>query len=71
MENADIQTLHGEWQSAVRAHEAMIRNGKMSGLSSAELDELGRAYILRIDAAFRRLKEAEAQQADLACTLFR
>lgn len=71
MEKANIQTLHDEWQTAVRAHEAMIRQGRMSGLSAKELDELGRGYLLRIDVAFVKLKHAEAEQQAPALSLFR
>lgn len=66
MENANIQALYGEWQAAVAAHAGLFREGKMSGLTAAEIDELGRAYVLRIDAAYARLKQAEATQAAAA-----
>lgn len=66
MENANIQALYGEWQSAVAAHAGLFREGKMSGLTAAEIDELGRVYVLRIDAAYARLKQAEAMQAAVA-----
>jgi hypothetical protein len=69
MENTSIQALHAEWQSAVVAHASLIRDAKRSGLTPDEIDELGRTYVLRIDAAFARLKEAEAQisVASLLC----
>lgn len=69
MGNANIEALHLEWQSAVSAHESMVRTGRMSGLSGQELDELGRAYVLRIDAAFVRLKQAEAEQSRLTAPI--
>jgi hypothetical protein len=62
MANANVQSLHDEWQSAVQAHAAMISAGRSSGLTAGELDELARGYLLRIDAAFMRLKQAEAQE---------
>ena len=62
MGNANIQTLHDEWRSAVRAHAALISAGRMSGLTALELDEVARPYVLRIDAAFLKLKRAEEQQ---------
>jgi hypothetical protein len=71
MAQANIQTLHDEWQSAVEAHAAMIRAGKASGLTARELDDLGRAYLLRIDAAFMRLKQAEEEQQPLTLALFK
>lgn len=36
----------------------------MRGLTSQEIEEIGHAYVLRIDVAYARLKQAEAQQAD-------
>jgi hypothetical protein len=71
MANANIQTLHNEWRDAVEAHAAMIRAGKLNGLTAHELDELGRGYVLRIDAAFLRLKQAEAEQQPLTPALSR
>lgn len=66
MENANIQAFYAEWQAAVAAHASLVRDAKMSGLTAAEIDELGRVYALRIDAAFARLKQAEASQAAVA-----
>lgn len=63
MESANIQQLHDEWQSAVRAHVNLFREGRMRRLTNAEIEEIGRIYLLRIDAAYARLKEAEAQEA--------
>jgi hypothetical protein len=63
MEGANIQNLFSEWQAAVRAHESLVRDGKMRGLTMAEIEEIGCAYVLRIDAAFARLKQAESQRA--------
>jgi hypothetical protein len=60
MDSTNIKDLYDEWQSAVAAHAMLCRDGKMSGLTAEEIDELSRAYILRIDAAFARLKQAEA-----------
>jgi hypothetical protein len=62
MEGANIQNLYNDWQSAVRAHDALVRDGRMRGLTMAEIDEIGCAYMLRIDAAFARLKQAELQR---------
>lgn len=71
MANANIRTLYEQWQSAVEAHSEMMRTGKMSGLTARELDELGQAYVLRIDAAFARLKQAEAEPQPLTPALFK
>jgi len=63
MESANIQTLYDEWQSAVRAHVNLFREARMRGLTTAEIEEIAPAYVLRIDAAYARLKEAEAREA--------
>jgi hypothetical protein len=66
MENTSIQALYAEWQSAVVAHANLFREGRRSGLTQEEIDELGRSYVMRIDAAFARLKHAEAEQSRVA-----
>lgn len=66
MESPNIQDLYAKWQREVRAHMNLIRDGRMRGLTSSESDDIGHAYLLRIDAAFARLKQAEAQQAEAA-----
>jgi hypothetical protein len=71
MAHANIENLHHEWQSAVEAHAAMIRAGKISGLTARELDEVGQVYVLRIDAAFARLKQAEAECEPLTPSLWK
>lgn len=63
MDSANVQDLYNEWQSAVRAHEGLVRDGRMRGLTMAEIEEIGTIYVLRIDTAFTRLKNVEAQQA--------
>ncbi|HEX3683468.1 MAG TPA: hypothetical protein VHU83_13105 [Bryobacteraceae bacterium] len=69
MEGANIQNLYDEWQRAVRAHVNLVRDGKMRGLASSEIDNIGHAYVLRIDAAYARLKHAEEQQTEAALSL--
>jgi hypothetical protein len=69
MESANIQDLYDEWQRAVRAHVNLVRDGKMRGLTSSEIDNIGHAYLLRIDAAYARLKQAESQQGEAAIRL--
>jgi hypothetical protein len=71
MANANTQTLHDEWQSAVRAHAALISAGRISGLTARELDDLERPYVVRIDAAFLRLKRAEEEQLPVIPPLFK
>jgi hypothetical protein len=61
MESANVQDLHDEWQSAVQAHAILCREGRMHGLTSDEIEAIGYAYVLRIDAAYARLKQAEEQ----------
>lgn len=60
MESANVQDLYNEWQSAVRAHASLFRDGRMRGLANPEIHELAQAYALRIDTAYARLKQAEA-----------
>jgi len=69
MESANIQDLYADWQSAVRAHESLCREGRMRGLTSKEIEEIGHAYVLRIDMAYARLKQAEAQPADAGASM--
>jgi hypothetical protein len=59
MERTNLETLHLEWKSAVQAHESFVRQGKMSGLTPEEIADLGHAYVMRIDLAFRKLRRAE------------
>lgn len=63
MGRTNLEILHQEWQSAVRAHAGFIRDAKMSGLTPEEIAELGHAYVMRIDRAFAALRQAEAQRA--------
>lgn len=58
-----MQALYVEWQGAVGAYAGLVRDGKMRGLTTEEIAELGGAYVLRIDVAYARLKEAEATLA--------
>lgn len=62
MERSDIQALRLEWESAVAAHGSVFREGRMRGLTWKEIENLASAYVLRIDLAYARLKEAEAMQ---------
>lgn len=62
MENAQAEALYAEWQRAVIAHAGMVRDGRMRGLTIEEIGEIGCAYLLRIDMAYARYKQAEAMQ---------
>jgi hypothetical protein len=72
MGSANIQDLYNEWQKAVQALTALMRDARLRGLTPEEIDELAAVYVLRIDAAFARLKRAEAEQAaaSAACRIF-
>jgi len=69
MESANIQELYDDWQSAVQAHVILFREGRMRGLTSEEIEEIGHVYLLRIDAVYARLKQAEAQQAEAVASM--
>jgi hypothetical protein len=57
---ADIKVLQDDWQRAVREHEQVARAARQRGLTPQEFQKIGRAYLLRIDVAYSRLKMAEA-----------
>ena len=58
-----IDLLYQEWQWLVRECANSVRAGRAMGLSEAELRAEEGRYALRIDAAYARLKQAEAQNA--------
>jgi hypothetical protein len=60
MADMNVQMLQEDWQRAVREHEQIARDARRRGLSSQEFQHIGRAYLLRVDAAYSRLKMAEA-----------
>ena len=62
MANAEIRKLRDEWQEAVCAHESIVRAAKRSGLNGRELDQFAQPYLMRVDAAFTRLKQAEVPE---------
>ncbi len=59
MDETRVDVLYKEWQRFVKEHACMIRDGRMSGLSSDELNALSEAYVSRIDSAYARLLRAE------------
>lgn len=63
MADENVQMLQEDWQRAVREHEQVARDAKRRGLSPQEFQKIGRAYLLRVDAAYTRLKMAEASTA--------
>jgi 2-iminoacetate synthase ThiH len=60
MTDSDVQMLQENWHQAVRDHEQVAREARRHGLSAQEFHKIGRAYIMRVDAAYSRLKMAEA-----------
>jgi hypothetical protein len=60
MTDTNVQMLHDDWQRAVREHEQVARDARRRGLSTQEFQQIGKAYLLRVDAAYSRLKMAEA-----------
>jgi hypothetical protein len=63
MADMTVQMLQENWQQAVRDHEQVAREARRHGLSAQEFQKIGRAYLLRVDAAYSRLKMAEAVTA--------
>ncbi len=63
MADKNVQMLLEDWQRAVREHEQIARDARRRGLSPQEFQKIGRAYLLRVDAAYARLKMAEASIA--------
>jgi len=63
MADMNVHTLQEDWQRAVREHEQIARDARQRGLSSQEFQKIGKAYLLRVDAAYSRLKMAEAATA--------
>lgn len=56
----NVQMLQEDWQRAVREHEHVARDARRRGLSTQEFEKIGKAYLLRVDAAYSRLKMAQA-----------
>jgi hypothetical protein len=63
MADSNVQTLQENWQQAVRDHEQVTREARRRGLSAQEFQKIARAYLLRVDSAYSRLKMAEAATA--------
>ncbi len=57
----NVQILQEDWQRAVREHAQVARDARRRGLSPQEFQKVGRAYLLRVDVAYSRLKMAEVQ----------
>jgi hypothetical protein len=64
MENStNVSECHKDWQSAVREYEQMMRAARGRGLTARELQKISRPYLLRVDAAYVRLKLAEGSRS--------
>jgi hypothetical protein len=61
MADMNVQMLQQDWQRAVREHEQVARDARRRGLSPQEFQKIGRAYLLRVDIAYSRLKMAETK----------
>jgi hypothetical protein len=61
MADMNVQILQQDWQRAVREHEQVARDARRRGISSQEFQKIGRAYLLRVDIAYSRLKMAETK----------
>jgi hypothetical protein len=67
MADINVQMLQEDWQRAVREHEQVARDARRCGLSTQEFQKIGTAYLVRVDAAYARLKMAEAQHTIGRC----
>lgn len=63
MGDAKVNVLYDEWQRFVREHANMLRDGRMSGLTTDEVNALSNAYVSRIDSAYARLILAEQRKS--------
>jgi hypothetical protein len=61
MADMNVQILQQDWQRAVREHEQVTRDARRRGISPREFQKIGKAYLLRIDIAYSRLKMAETK----------
>jgi hypothetical protein len=63
MQSLNRDSLFHEWQEKVKEYSVFRREGRLSGLTREELDELSRPYLTRIDEAYSLLKRAERLSA--------
>lgn len=64
MEYRSVELLYQEWQRLVRECAGVMHAGRLKGLSATELKYEELHHALKIDAAYGRLKQAEAQQRE-------
>lgn len=60
MADINVQMLQEDWQRAVREHEQIARDARRRGISPRDFQQIAKAYLMRIDVAYSRLKMAEA-----------
>lgn len=63
MEHTSIEVLHQEWQCLAAEYKAVMCKARLQGLTGEQLDALDRKYTHLVDAAYSRLKYAEAREA--------
>lgn len=61
MGHEGVDLLYKEWQGLVRECASAMHAGRINGVSDDDLHAEMRCYALRIDAAYARLKRAEAR----------
>ena len=61
MQEANIDKLFEDWQRFVKEYACMMRQGRVSGMNPNELNAFCAPYVLRVDSAYARLKQAERQ----------
>ncbi|HMF75530.1 MAG TPA: hypothetical protein VK604_07690 [Bryobacteraceae bacterium] len=59
--NSKVRANYDLWQGAVRKHEEMIRNARGNGLTPSQVHNMSTVYLVAVDVAFARLKQAEAE----------
>jgi hypothetical protein len=61
MDNKRVLALHEEWQRAVRKHTELLRDTRSRGLAAWQIQKVSKGALVEVDAAYARLKAAEAQ----------
>ena len=60
--NNKVRTTYEEWQRAVRLYDEQLRDARRRGLSAIQIRDLTQGYLLAVDVAFARYKQAEAEE---------
>ena len=61
MENKTVRALYDEWQKAVRKHAELLRDTRGRGMAPWQIQKLSKGLLVEVDAAYARLRAAEAQ----------